>query len=350
MKINKKLIVPFFASVTGLSIAGGLGGAFAWYQFNSQVRTGFIGTSTADTGLLQIGHMGTSGIEWGRDYFLQNTNLVPVTFGELVRENPTEDPLTSSLPLKANAYGYPESGKQAGSDYTSGWKLMENKKGYYQYDIYLRALKADPAAPGDPSKDIDPGFKLVEQDVYISEMTLEDANHLAGQGVDEKTEYITDALRVHIDVEGGRKDLISRKEIDKDHALALSGTLDLDGDGNDDTYDVDPWDSNYGNPVTYGISGEKQITKGIDQIVQKRDNGMMPATANAKRICRTKTGESDMVKITVTVWLEGWALLKTAEATGTEAAKYSNIWDPTMNAGMKVHVGMVFDVGYNILG
>ena len=56
MKINKKIIVPFLSTVVGLSLAGGLGGAFAWYQFNSQVRTGFIGTSVADTGLIQIGY------------------------------------------------------------------------------------------------------------------------------------------------------------------------------------------------------------------------------------------------------------------------------------------------------
>ena len=348
MKFNKKLIVPFFVSVAGLSIAGGLGGAFAWYQFNSQVRTGFIGTSTADTGLLQIGYDTGSGISWGRDHYLANTNLVPVTFGELAHGQ--TETLTAKMPLKAHAYGYPESGKQAGSDYTSGWKELTSGNGFYQYSVYLRALKADPTAAGDPSKDIDPGYKLVEQDVYISQLTLEDADHLATDTTTEKTDYITDALRVHLDVEGGRKDLISRTAITSEHALALSGQLDLDGNGAVDTYDVDPWNDNYGKKVTYGISGETQITEGVSDIVQERVNGMMPTTPNAKRICRTTTGEADMVKITITVWLEGWALLKVAEPSGTDPAKYSNVWDPTMNAGMKVHVGIVFDAGYNILG
>ena len=49
MKVNKKLIVPFLSSVIGLSIAGGLGGAFAWYQYNTQVSVSFVGSSVADS-------------------------------------------------------------------------------------------------------------------------------------------------------------------------------------------------------------------------------------------------------------------------------------------------------------
>ena len=79
MKINKKLFVPFLSSVIGLSIAGGLGGAFAWYQYSSQVTTSFIGSSVADTSILQIGHLEENQtthldeMKWGRDYYPYQT-------------------------------------------------------------------------------------------------------------------------------------------------------------------------------------------------------------------------------------------------------------------------------------
>ncbi len=329
MKMNKKLIVPFLSTIIGLSIAGGLGGAFAWYQFNSTVTTAFIGQSVADTGLLQIGYMDSSSdMHWGKEYVLADTNLIPVTFGQLNTDGS----------LRSTAYGYPEAGKQSGSDYTSGWTPIQQGKGFYQYDIYLRALKADSQATGDASQQINPGYKLVEKDVYISNLVLE--------GVDDNTNgtLITNAMRLHLDVKDGTKTLVSNKAVTN---LALSGQLDLDGNGLVDTYDVMPWESGYGDPVMYGITGETQTTKAISDVVETPDptTGLYPSTATAKKICTTKTG-AEMVKITVTVWLEGWALLKNK----ADSDDLSAVWNPAMNSGMKVHAGIVFDAGRNLIG
>jgi hypothetical protein len=334
MKMNKKLVVPFLASVCGLSIAGGLGGAFAWYQFNSQVRTSFIGTSVAEAGILQIGYLNDQNqMVWGRDRIMPDVKMVPVTFGALGTDGS----------LGQTAYGYPEAGKQLGNGYSTGWSAVENGKGFYQYDIYLRALKSDAASEGDPTQGIAPGYKLAAQDVYMSKLTLEDASHANP----DDGAYIANALRVHLNVNetGGKKVLISKQAITAANPLNLYGALDLDGDGQSDKYDVDNWESNYGTTCTYGINGQTQITKGISDIIQERDSdGMMPSTATEKLICTTKTG-AEMTKITVTVWLEGWSLLKV-----NETSVGSNIWNPHLNSGMKVHVGMVFDAGRNILG
>jgi len=334
MKINKKIIVPFLSTVVGLSLAGGLGGAFAWYQFNSQVRTGFIGTSVADTGLIQIGYEDGGDIVWGRERFLPDTNLKPVTFGQLGADKS----------LGAKAYGYPEAGKQNGNDYTQGWQEIQPGQGYYQYDIYLRALKADANALGDPTNDINPGYKLVAQDVYLTEMTLEGVKGAA----DIDDALIADALRVHYAVNDGganKKELISKTAITDAAPLNLYGELDLDADGNPDTYDVDNWDSRWGQHLTYGINGQTQVTKGISGVVETRQADGTIATSD-KVICKTKTS-GEMTKITITVWLEGWALLAT---DSSDLTAKSNIWNPNENAGVQVHVGMVFDVGRNILG
>ena len=351
MKMNKKLVVPFLATIIGLSVAGGLGGAFAWYQFNSEVRTGFIGSSVADTGLLQIGYNDGSW-HWGSSRYLGNSELKPVTFGKMGANNA----------LPAHAYGYPEAGAQTGEDYTKGWQEITSGNGFYQYDVYLRALKADSTVTDrDEVNNINAGYKLSAQNVYISSVTLEDAN-----GGDSK--IISDALRVHVAVEGGRNFLISKHEhsVAKTTGLPVHGYLDLDGDGATDKYDADPWNTTfYNQDCKYGIWGDVQETTqayddtaaGITGIVQARDSdGLMPAStdpaldptgANAKCICRTKANGNmaDMVKVTITVWLEGWETLKVDNTTN-----YSAVWNPAMNAGVNVNVGLVFDVGRNILG
>ena len=318
MKMNKKLIVPFLATVVGLSISGGLGGAFAWYQFNSQVRTAFIGTSTADTQLFQIGYVDpndSTKMIWGRDRILEDTNLIPVTFDQVDG---------NSIPV--TAYGRPEAGKQLGNGYGTGWKTIANGSGYYQYDIYFRTLVSDPTSQGDASKSIAPGYKLVaNKKVFLTKLTLEDADH------PNDDTYITNALRVHLNVagEGGYKKLISKTAVSD---LPLYGKLDLDGDTKKDTYDVDPWETGYGVEVTYGSNPHVQNTVSKNDVVKGSTE-----TGDSKMICKTTDG-SEMVKLTVTVYLEGWALLNVGETDP------SNLWNPYLNSGMKVHVGMIFDV------
>lgn len=336
MKINKKLIVPFLSTVVGLSIAGGLGGAFAWYQFNSQVRTGLIGSSVAEAGVLQIGYKDNQdNYVWGSNRNMPNATLIPVTFGALKDDG--------TLP-QSYAFGYPEAGQQGGNSYGTGWTEIQNGHGFVQYDIYLRALKADANAAGDPNADIAPGYKLVEQDVYLSEIILED--------VETENKTVEEALRVHYQVEGGKNELISKTAITSQDPLNLHGKLDLDGDGQWDTpaNTGHAWNTST-TPITYGINGQTQVTKGIADVRQARDSdGKMPEhdaqNPNPKCVCRTSTGV--MTKITITVWLEGWSLL-TAIADPDNPQPAESVWNPKVNADIDVHVGLTFDVGRNIL-
>ena len=342
MKMNKKLIVPFLSSVIGLSVAGGLGGAFAWYQFNSQVTTSFVGTSVAEGGLLQIGHMEDTTMVWGRDYAKPNIDLLPVTFGALGKRasDNKENSLKTSKP-----YGRPEAGKQAGNDYTKGWEVMES--GYYQYDIYLRALEADASAPGVPAQGIAPGYKAVVKPVFLSDIVI---NAPTEAPTTDGGKHISDAVRVHLDVEGTTTPnrLISKTKIEN---MELYGELDLDGVGGLDTYTGYTWETPSTDPIIYGINGEKQTTAGITDVVQARDaSGNMPdspiTNPNAKCICYTKDGtDGYTTKITVTVWLEGWQLLNNDPEDHTEQGK---VWNPILNAGLQIQVGMTFDAGRNL--
>ena len=362
--MNKKIIVPFLSAVTGISMAAGIGGAFAWYQYNSQVTASFVGSSVADTTLLQIGHKNGDEMEWGRDFYAYGDiaqKLVPVTFGKLVTANnqavSPSNPADALRNAGATAYGYPEAGKQAGNTY-SDWTSVAANNGYAQFEIYLRALKADKSP--------------VSLDVYLTDITIEGiVNNTTSEAAANKS--VTDALRIHLNVENAGNRLISKNAIVEDPdatpdpylGLPLHGYLDLDGVGGNDTTGGYSWNQST-SPITYGVTGEYQTTLGAVSTLTKENNesdedyearvkadpNVLKVYRNAdgtitentsKKICSTKntntSTDADYVKIVVTVWLEGWALLKTGATTE------SNVWDPAYSAGIDVRVGLTFDTG-----
>ena len=324
MKFNKKLFVPFLSSVIGLSIAGGLGGAFAWYQYNSQVTTSFIGSSVADTSILQIGHIEQveddpgSGVyhnemKWGRDYYpYSNTKqkLIPVTFGSLKTVGEKPNSLREEGGVN-KAFGYPSAGSEVDNDY-GGWLHIDPNEGFVQYDIYLKALDADGTQKA--------------LDVYLSDMLIE----AAGEATGDKD--ITQAVRVHLNVQDNPNRLISKNQVT---ALDLYGPLDLDGVGGADTkggYIDAEGNIPAGDVIEYGVHGETQTTVAAGTIVQAD----LTNPSTDYKICSTKI-DNATVKVTVTVWLEGWDLLK-IDAQGHT----SNIWKPAYSAGVDVRLGMTF--------
>ena len=365
MKINKKVLIPVFATAMGLSVIGGVGGAVAWYQYNSKVTTSYIGTSVADTGVLQIGHKVGNNIEWGRDFSLMDDDaeLRPVTFGELKTVN------MESGVLNDKAYAYPHAG--AGEGYlghsnanaeVEGWtEVSSNPAGYYaQFEVYFKAQQADATD----------GYKQVKRDVYLSKVIL---NTLENDKVTEN------ALRVHFDIEnsaqesGSKNRLFAKNEHKANNnepsqgtELKLYGPLNLENP--DDPTHTDKYNSTllndklavYGNhPVgreddngqdigntpyqdgetmIYGNYGEIQQTEALDSVVAARGQDGKIAT-DADKLLFT-TPETGYVTVTVTVWLEGWEVLE----TGVNNAS-SNIWNPTNTADAHIQLGMQFDSG-----
>ena len=327
MKTSKKIIIPFFSTVVGLSMAAGVGGAFAWYQYNSQASASFVGASVADTGVLQIGHyvieqvggVDTPVMKWGRDFYGEAdlATLTPVTFGQL------EDDL--SLP-QAGAFAYPEAGCGAGY---SGWEHAVPNRDYAQFDIYFRAL-----VPDSTSND---GFALAARNVFISDSVIKSVT--ANKVADE-------ALRVHLAVDGGDNYLFAKNTREGNDALELSGQLDLDHNDHLDTYHETafaelPANVNDGDPMIYGVEGDTQETVALSSYEVARTNGVMPKQGETdfdKAILTTSASEA--VKVTVTIWLEGWEYL-TVDDQDTQ----SQIWNPEYSADTDVQVGIQFDTG-----
>lgn len=317
MKLNKKILVPVLSTVMGLSLIGGVSGAVAWYQYNSRVTASFVGSSVANTSVLQIGTDGANNtIDWGRDKVFGTTandnKLLPVTFGQMAANN--------ALPAKA--FHSPEAGA---GDYDKGWEEATAGVEYVQFKIYLRAMASDASESS--------GYKQVAKDVYLSDIVLEDAENSPAD--------ISEALRIHIAVKNGSNFLISENKIQN---LNLYGPLDLDMVEGSDTKGGYAWEEGRDSELEYGHKPDTQSTLGIADIVQARDeNEHMPETPNSKRICQTPTtGETE---ITVTVWIEGWHKYGLNEAA-------SAVWNPFERAGTEndpapIHVGLTFDTGKN---
>lgn len=344
MKTSKKIIIPFFSTVVGLSMAAGIGGAFAWYQYNSQATASFVGSSVADTGVLQIGWKAledddndptTPDVEvmhWGRDFYKRGNlaKMVPVTFGKMETLNPGLN-TEKTLVLPQNAYAYPEAG--AGSGY-SNWEPAVVNEDYAQFEIYLRALVPDTSEPS--------GYALAARNVFLSDYILESV---------ENDKVAEEALRIHIGFEDGQNLLISKNEYTEQAPLDLHGQLDLDANGQPDTYHETPFSPlpagvNDGDPIEYGVEDDTQVTTAIDDLKVERDpsTGKMPTSGADfdKKIITTSASEP--VKMTVTIWLEGWEYLKTGEDAQSQDVK-SQVWNPEYSAETDVQVGLQFDTG-----
>ena len=314
MKLNKKVLIPVFATAMGLSVIGGITGAVAWYQYNSRVTTSFAGASVADTGVLQIGVMETNGIKWGRDVYDldQDNKLYPVTFGQLDED---VQPANGKMYPEAGQYGY------------TNWQAAQEGVHYFQFELYFRALQANP-------DENDSGYTAVERNVYITDSILKCVK-LDGTS-DDDDKVAEEALRIHLQIEGQDDVMLSKTATELD----LFGPLDLDRNNEPDTYhdtlfNTLPAGVSDGDPIEYGVNGEKQETAAIDNaLLASRDSD--GHISGGTPLFHTTDNENAPVKVVMTVWLEGWSLLH--QATRAE-------WNPYYTAGTRVQAGLQFDTG-----
>lgn len=311
--MNKKVIIPLFASAMGLSLLGGISGAVAWYQYNTRVTASYVGTSVAESGLLEIGKKVNDSFDYSqRDLFMATSGtLKAVTFGETAK----------NAALPGQAYYRPEAGV---ADMTK-WQQATANTDYFQFDIYLKAEQFDNESNT---------MKQVAKDVYLSDLQISVAE------TSTKAE-MAKAVRVHLDVDNGSKFLISNDAVTD---LPVYGGLDLDQEAGNDKVGGYQWVDGRTNEIVYGYpdagnEGKYQNTYGKSEVVNARDNNNHLTADASKKICTTSATAN--VKITVTVWIEGWAKL----TTKANQAAADAIWDPAYGDDATVRVGMTFDVG-----
>ena len=287
--LGTKITVASLASLMSLAMVGGIAGTVAWYQFNTRVTTTIIGTNVSNTGVLQISK---DGAEWTRDLITedligQRTNgalITPVTFGQL-----NED---GSLP--AHAYKAPDASENAyianvnelGS-YAHVYQQADKEHDYIQYDVYLRTMAANNG-----------GLEQVSLPVFLSDILLDNVGGEIAKG-----------LRVHLAIaeDGANANKFVFLSKEGVNHLALSSVLDLDADGNADIKGGYEHNNDRDKVVVYGNDGEYQDAKSIADIKANRLNGEIdPWNVDNidKIICHTQ--EANPVKVTVTLWFEGW--------------------------------------------
>ncbi len=295
MKISKKLVVSSLSTAAALSFVAALSGTLAWFQYNTRVSTTIIGTGVAETGALQISADQTN---WKRDLVTEDLigehiDLKPVTFGAMN--------LDGSMPAKA--YMKPdasENWKENDSDYTVNdhtpgsyadvYQEATVNEDYIQYSVYIRALQVDNVAGGE---------KQVVKDVYLSNILFADIDGEIASG-----------LRAHLAIDSdGNGDadkfyLISKNEVKN---LKLSGVLDLDGNDKADKQEGPEWNASRDKMVIYGNDGEFQNTIAADDLKVTRVNNSIDGKnpENMKKKLFTTLADKN-VKVTVTLWLEGW--------------------------------------------
>jgi hypothetical protein len=285
MKINKKVLIPLFATAMGLSAIGGISGSVAWYQYNTKVSGSWMGVSTADGGVLQI----YDGSNWKRDasYGTSSDVLHPVTFGGLDKD--------ASLSGK-QAYKHP----QAGPDYAqmTSWDAADVDDDYVQFTVQIRALKLDLTATTDADRYVPAPNKPIK----LEEMIIESATT-------NKT-AVGAAVRVHIS-DGTTHKLFSIGG----NTVATKAKLDLDMDTELDevggyVWEYDDTDIEYGDTN----NNSQQTSYAIDAL---EDQTLFTTDSNG------------LVSLTVTIWLEGW-----------QQIEGSSIWDASRDAEATIHFGM----------
>ena len=248
MKINKKILIPVFATAMGLSVIGGISGAVAWYQFNTKVEASWVGASVADGGSLLISN--DDGSTWDRSIvFAQDVELHPVTFTAF-----------DGSGVPANAKKHPEYGQVDMAD----WMDATQGTDYYQYTFLLKAQKI-----------VNNEYVGVEAQVKITDFIL--------TTVESAKADAASAMRISFSSSAGDK-VYAKTAV----TTTTEGALDLNGDEKADYKAGYAWDDGFGTELVYA-----------------EGNGSYSATAlaaNAEFLTIPAAG----LEITMTIWMEGW--------------------------------------------
>ena len=149
--------------------------------------------------------------------------------------------------------------------------------------------------------------------ICLSDLTIKNA--------DANTD-LEEAIRVHLAVKNGSNYLLSLNG----GTTTVCGQLDLNNDGK---YDASGYAFEDQQVINYNGTGQEQVSY----------------AANSADVIGVKLGNTndDVLEITVTVWVEGWALLDTG-VTGNKVASNTAVWDNATYNSNNFHVGMTFDV------
>lgn len=314
----KKVIVPSFALLIGASLTATISSTIAWFQYSTTARVAYVDALSHCSKLLKIS---LDNQHWGNDFYpndmashIQGNHLLPITTGPQAKDNNLAYVINSQSKRCVQFYSQPNFG--CGGNY-SKWFLASDEN-YAQYTIYVKVNDVDGAST--PT--------ALVNDVYLTKLLIED-DSTNGEGSD-----LSDAVRVHlavVDATGADKYFLFAKSATP---TEVGGKLDLNNDGVLDK-NLEPWD---GTDCVYGVEDAYQYAYSntdTDLVVTDPDNPV----SGSNPISLGKTGGSSM-RITVTVWIEGWAHLAHGYLDNATGSSDTAVWDPEQYVNKKFNVGI----------
>ena len=318
MKMPKSLVITSLTALVGVSIAGTITSTLAWFQYATTAQVAYTGTTSHCTKLLKISS--DAGAHWGNNLVLSDTDFAPITTGEQLK----------NAALPANFYVQPNPRQGLYENWVSA-----DSSTYAQYTILVKV------------NDVDVNTPQLQNDVYLTDVTIEDATN--NDQLD-----LSDAIRVHISTSYGEnnnshKHFLFAKSVQQ---TAVGGYLDVDGDGAYDTYGYE-WDNS---KVIYGKAtdnGDDTVTPAYQTSYLTNDSTIIAGetangdidTTTGTSIGQTSATTGEYLEVTITIWLEGWAMLKYGDLGNADSAQAKHqMWNAAKYSSKSFHVGLTFGV------
>lgn len=334
MKKSRQLIISSIVAITGVSLAGSVTGTVAWFQYATNATVAYTGTTAHCSELLSISVDG--GTNWRSDIksseLPQDIKFAPITTGAQAKDEA----------LATTIIGSGASSKEITRFYSApayrqglyeNW-LIAGENNYSQFTVLVKLADVDENFGTDDQT-------YLEKDVYLTDLTITNAD-----------EYDIDhGIRVHYDAEspdGSHKYFLFSKGSETTN---VGGCLDLNVDGvldseNYEWSDVCVYGGSDGDPV---IDEDGVLTNPLVQTSYLADDTSVIANdangviTGGTSFGKTGTAEGEYLKITVTIWLEGWSKLDIGVDSSYHEGE-SAIWDSATYANKSFNVGMTFGV------
>ena len=305
MKMTRKLVITSLSLLIGASVAGSITSTVAWFQYATSAQVAYTGTTSHCSKALKIS--ADNGTTWGNDISLNALHTYPFA------------PITTGAQAKNEAlprsfYAQPNYRQGAYSHwYTASTDL------YAQFTILIKVNDVNTTSP------------QLANDVYLTDVTIQDAT--TGGAPD-----LSSALRVHVATSDSKYFLFAKSTT----STAVGGYLDIN---NDNKYDTEGYEWST-TPIIYGEEGAVQTSYLANDPTIIAAEDQYGVLSGGTSIGTTKT--SGYLEVTVTIWLEGWALLNVGidhDASGDTINKSNTqIWDNATYVNKKFNVGLTFGV------
>lgn len=330
MKMNKKIIVSTLALAMGAALAGSVSGTVAWFQYSTRAQAAFIGASAHCSEALEI-KANSVGAEPSESGFTTELTAAQVAAATSITAGTAIEPITYGTTLAADGALTASNFKKNPIYQHFGYSewIDATSANYYQFELNFRV------------KDIDgSSSSYLSKKLYLTNL---DIVSLTSADVKDDDNDLYKAIRVHISC--GSTNLLFCKDgtTNATSETVLGAKLDLNNDGYLDKTPSYEWDP-AGTVTAYGDASLKQTANNIGGYTFANDSNPSAITGSELgTISATATGG---LKVTVTMWIEGWSVLGTAQsgnaANPGEETSYEKLWDPATYIGEHFGVGFRF--------